>query len=148
MATKQMPFEYGVRWAELGPMMDLSPEVVRLLDARDQELENFLSNQPIVWSRDASVTVFRSKPWTAKTYAKIRSWSIEIGQDDAGDDDVQASAVDVELHVDGVLAASLTLPAGASYIEYSGRLPSLGPGARVTIYSTDIGFDLISTVGF
>ncbi len=148
LPTKRMPFEFSDRWTQLGPEMGLSPEVIRLLDQRDRELENFLSNQPIVWPRDPDAEVFRSMPWTAKTFAQIKYWAVEIGQDDAGDDEIQAFDVDVELHVDGVVRAAVTLPAGQAYIEYDGLLPKLAPGARVTMYCEQTGFSLICTAGF
>lgn len=151
--TKRLPFEFSSRWSEL--LRDFDPaipgawqELATKLDLRDRELENYLSNQPMVYSRDSGVTDFRSHAWTAKTYSRIKSWSVEVDQLDDGSDDVQDVDVDLELHVDGSPEAFLTLPAGEPYIDYEGRLPTLGPGARVTIYCEQTGFALVSTVGF
>lgn len=155
---KPLQFEFPHRWADLGPMMQraaaendegLWREVIGMLEERDQALEDFLARTPIVFDRDASVTVSRSKPWTAKDFGKIRDWNLELTQDDAGAELTQASDVTIELHINGVSIAAMTLPAGDSYVDYDGpELPECAPGDKVTLWCELVGFDLVSTVGF
>lgn len=154
---KSLPFEYPMRWADIGPQLreairrndeGLWNEVVAVLEDRDRRLEDFLSRTPIVWDRDASATRLRSKPWTAKDFGQAREWNVELGQDDAGDDEVLDHDLDIELHINGTMARTMTLPTGEVYVEYDGELPETEPGDRVTLYCEELGFDLVSTVSF
>lgn len=148
--SKNLPFEYTTRWQEISDMLEtpLPPEAVAVLEQRDRELEDHLMQQPMVYTRVASVTAFRSVPWTAKARTQIKGWSVEVDQLDNGTDDVQGVDVDIELHVNGVLEVAMTLPAGDPIVYYEGRLPKLNAGARVTVYCEQTGFVLISTVDF
>lgn len=155
---KGLPFEFTHRWADLGPLMQRAitsdddsqwREFVGLLEDRDKQLEDFLSRTPVIFDRDASVSAFRSKPWTAKDFGQVREWNAELGQDDLGADETQPSDVTLEFHINGVATGhDLVIPAGSAYADFDGELPQTAPGDRVTLYCEDVGFKLVSTVSF
>jgi hypothetical protein len=146
--TRLAPFEYSNRWPEIGPQMGLSAETIRLLDDRDRQLEDYLSMTPIIFDHDAGTEKLRSKPWTAKTFHQVRGWYIELDQEDDGTDVVAVGALDFELHVDGAVQATLTIPSGETYAEYTGRMPTIPARGRMTILDTGDGVDYnyVSTV--
>ena len=146
MAAKDRAFEFTERWAQLGPLMNLSPEVIELLDRRDRDIEDYLSQRPIIFDHDAGAPL-RSKPWTAKTFGEVRGWNVELGQNEAGANIVLGAAWTLKLHFDGAEVASLTLPAGAAYVEHAGPLPTIPKGTRITMYTPTVAaFDFVSTV--
>lgn len=147
-ASRQPVFEFTNRWADLSKLFPepLSEELINLLEQRDRDLEDALNKQPVIYDHDAGAPE-RSKPWTAKEFTRIRRWSSEIAQDDAGDDIVLGADWTLELHYDGVMVAELTLPAGQAYVEYSGApLPIVPRGTRITMYTNDTTFDFVSTI--
>jgi hypothetical protein len=148
--TRPFVFEYQQRWAELAKFFDppLSEDLIAMLDQRDKDLEDALNMQPIIFDRDAGAPV-RSKVWTSKSFTRVRAWSVELTQDDAGDDIPLGVDFTIELHINGVYSRELILPAGEVYIEYDSSempLPHLEAGARLTLYAEDTTFDLVSTV--
>lgn len=146
--TKRMPFEYSNRWPQLGKEMGLTDEVIQLLDARDQELENWLSSQPIIFDHDAGTVALRSKPWTAKTFGRVKEWSIELDMEDDGTEVVADGDLVFGLHIDGVEKAELTIPDGEIRAEFEGTLPMIPKGGRITILDSGDGVDYnyVSTV--
>jgi hypothetical protein len=127
-------------------LLGVSTEVIELLDRRDRQLEDALNQQPIIFDHDAGAPL-RSKAWTAKAFAKVHGWNVELGQDEAGDDVVLDVDWTIQMHFDGVQVESLTLPAGEVYIEHSGPLPTIPRGTRITLFTDEIAeFDFVSTV--
>lgn len=141
-------FDFGQRWPELGKLFDppLSVELIMLLDQRDRDLEDALNQQPIIFDHDAGAPL-RSKPWTAKSYATIKGWNVELGQDEAGADVPLGVDWTIEMHFDGAVVETLTLPAGEVFIEHGGPLPDIPRGTRITLFTEDTAdFDFVSTV--
>lgn len=141
-------FEYVQRWHQLGKLFDppLSEELIALLDQRDRDLEDALAQTPIIYDHDGGAPL-RSKPWTAKSFGQVKGWNLELGQDEAGDDIVLGVDFELEMHFDGVLVETLTLPAGDAYVAHTGPLPDIPRGTRITLFTQDVAdFDFVSTV--
>lgn len=146
--ARDTSFEFATRWPELARLFDppLSEELIELLDRRDRELEDALSQQPIIFDHDAGAPL-RSKPWTAKSFARVRGWNVELAQDDAGADIPLGIDWTIQMHFDGDVVETLTLPAGEVYVEHRGPLPDIPRGTRITLFTEEIAdFDFVSTV--
>ena len=81
MASRNLPFEFAERWPQLGQRMDLSSEVVELLDRRDRDLEDYLAGaeRPVkTFHQKGAITVLASEEYAVPYAPRTRLWTGHI----------------------------------------------------------------------